>query len=589
MKLGIRSKLFLLMVGLLLVSFLVADTYLSQALDADLTAQIRDDLLVRLNFLEREASVFEASFEERAKWKSLADDLSTRGEGRVTILLKDGSILSDSEVNADDMARLQNHADRLEVQQAFAQGHGLAIRWSSTLKQRMIYVAIPFQKEGVVAGAIRFAKPLSEVESALWHLRKSMLSATGIALLVSVLLTWLLSLWMSKNVRQLIGSARKMASGDLSERTHIEGRDELAELGRVLNQLASELQNALGALRAERDLMNRVLEGMQEGVLLLGKDGHVAFANAALRHLLRLRVDTTGKSQLELIRNATLKRILDEAKFSMGPVSAEFEFNHDMGARRLLVHASAFKGEPQGMLAVFVDVTDLRRLETVRRDFVANVSHELRTPIAAVRSAAETLRRTLEVQPELSEEFVGIIERHTERLHQLVEDLLDFSHIESKEFKLVLESVDLRDSISQVLSSFKARADARKLRFLTLIPEGTPLVRADRRRLEQVLSNLVDNAIKYGAENTPIHIEVELPNEFVRIAVKDSGFGIEAQHFPRLFERFYRVDAGRSREIGGTGLGLSIVKHLVEAMHGWVWVESTPGKGSTFYFSLPVA
>jgi len=584
-KLGIRSKLFLMIVGLMLISSLVANTFLSRLLDEDLTARIRDDLLVRLSFLEREASAFEAGFEERMKWKSLADELSHRGGGRITLLLKEGKVLGDSGIEAGDIAHLENHADRLEVQQAFSNGHGSDIRWSSTLKQRMIYVAIPFQREGAVVGVVRFAKPLSEVEAALLSLRKSILSAAGIALLVSVLLTFLLSFWMSKNVRRLIVSARKMALGNLAERTHIEGRDELAELGRVLNQLASELQSALGALRKERDLMNRVLEGMQEGVLLLGKDGHVVFANAALRHLFQLSVDVTGKTQLELIRNATLKRMIDEAKFSMGPVSAELS----IASRRLLVHASAFQGEPQGMLAVFVDVTNLRRLETLRRDFVANVSHELRTPIAAVRSAAETLRRTMEVQPELADEFVGIIERNTERLHQLVEDLLDLSHIESREFHLTLEEVDLKDSISQALRMFQKQADARKLRFSTSIPEGTPLVCADKRRLEQVLSNLLDNAIKYGAENTLIHIEVEPFNEFVRVAVRDSGQGIEAKHFSRLFERFYRVDAGRSREVGGTGLGLSIVKHLVEAMHGWVLVESTLGKGSTFYFTLPTA
>jgi len=412
---------------------------------------------------------------------------------------------------------------------------------------------------------------------------------TGMVLLVAVLLTIFLSFRMSKNVRQLIDSARRMASGDLAERTHIESRDEVAELGRVLNQLATKLQNALGALRKERDLMNRVLEGMEEGVLLLGKDGRVVFANTALRNLLHLNVDVMGKSQLELIRSATLKRIIDEAKFSMELVSAEFDVSSELGSRRLLVHASAFQGEPQGMLAVFVDVTDLRRLETLRRDFVANVSHELRTPIAVVRSATETLRRTMEVQPELSDEFVGIIERNTERLHQLVEDLLDFSHIESREFRLVLEDVDLRDSIAQALLLFQKQADAKGVSFSVVIPEGIPLIRADRRRLEQVLSNLLDNAIKYGAENMPVQVEVEPLHEFVRISVKDAGQGIEAKHFSRLFERFYRVDAGRSRAVGGTGLGLSIVKHLVEAMQGWVSVESTLGQGSTFYFTLPVA
>ena len=262
-----------------------------------------------------------------------------------------------------------------------------------------------------------------------------MLLATGLALLCAVLMSSLAAHWMSKTVRALTSAARKMAGGDLDARTRLAGSDEVAELGRALDQLAGSLAEALGDLRSERDLLSRVLHGMKEGVLLLDRDARVALANPALRDILLLGPDVVGKSPLEMIRNAELKHILDRAQRASEPVSSEIELG-DLKPRRLLVHAAALPGEPGGLLAVFVDVTDLRRLETMRRDFVANVSHELRTPIATVRSAAETLRRALDTEPQAAHEFVDIIERHAVRLHDLVEDLLDLARIESRQLRL---------------------------------------------------------------------------------------------------------------------------------------------------------
>jgi two-component system phosphate regulon sensor histidine kinase PhoR len=314
----------------------------------------------------------------------------------------------------------------------------------------------------------------------------------------------------------------------------------------------------------------------------------VALANPALRDTLLLGSDVVGKSPLEVVRNAALKRILDEAASASEVVSGELEMG-DIKPRRLLVHAAALRGDPKGVLAVFVDVTDLRRLETVRRDFVANVSHELRTPVAAVRSAAETLRRAIETQPDAASEFVDMIERNADRLGQLVDDLLDLSRIESREFKLNLEAVNLEHVAGQVVSMSRERADAKGLRLSVAVAADAPAARADRRALEQVLGNLLENAVKYCAPGASVTVKAERDDATVRISMEDTGPGIEPQHLPRLFERFYRVDAGRSRELGGTGLGLSIVKHLVEAMQGRVAVESTPGQGSRFSFWLPIA
>jgi two-component system phosphate regulon sensor histidine kinase PhoR len=394
--------------------------------------------------------------------------------------------------------------------------------------------------------------------------------------------------WMSKTVRSLTAVARRMAEGDLSARTRLVGSDEVAELGRALDQLASGLMSALSELRSERDLLSRVLHGMQEGVLLLDRSGRVALANVALRDMLLLGNDVVGKSPLELVRNAELKRILDEAQKGQEAISDELELG-DLKPRRLLVHAAALPGEPGGLLAVFVDVTDLRRLETMRRDFVANVSHELRTPIATVRSAAETLRRALDTQPDAAPDFVEIIERQAERLQSLVEDLLDLARIESRQLKLNVEPIALGPMAQHMISLFRDRAQARQIRLETELATDMPLISADRRALEQVLTNLLDNAVKYATEGARVVLRAVPEHGCVRISVQDSGPGIEAKHLPRIFERFYRVDAGRSREIGGTGLGLSIVKHLVEAMDGHLGVESAPGQGTKFDFALPAA
>jgi two-component system phosphate regulon sensor histidine kinase PhoR len=379
-----------------------------------------------------------------------------------------------------------------------------------------------------------------------------------------------------------------MAAGDLDARTKLAGEDEIAELGRALDQLAGSLAAAVGQLRTERDLLSRVLDGMKEGVLLLDADGRVALANPALREMLLLGAQLTGKLPLEVIRNAELKRLLDEAESAAETVSGEIEVG-DLKPRRLLVHAAALPDEPGGLLAVFVDVTDLRRLEMIRRDFVANVSHELRTPIATIRSAAETLRRAIDAGPEAAADFIQIIERQAERLQHLVEDLLDLSRIESRQFRLALESVSVGPMIAHILPAFREQAAAKHLRVSTEIPGDLRSVRADRRALEQILTNLIENAVKYGGDGSTVTVRASTEGERVRISVADTGPGIEAAHLPRLFERFYRVDAGRSRELGGTGLGLSIVKHLVEAMGGKVSVDSAPGRGTTFAFTLPHA
>jgi two-component system phosphate regulon sensor histidine kinase PhoR len=577
-------------VGLILVAFVVADLYLARSLDTQLTERVHQDALARLALIEREASRDTVALTDVVAWDALADDLGARGHGRVTIIRLDGVVIGDSDVDTAALASLGNHADRPEVIEALARGSGSSERMSETVHERLAYVAAPFRHEGEIAGTVRFATRLAVVEAAVDRLHGVLFAATAGSLFIAVVMSSLASHWMAKVVRMLTVVARKMAGGDLEVRTGVAGEDEVAELGRALDQLASGLSDAITQLRGERDLLGGVLDGMEEGVLVLDERGRIVRVNPALRAMLLLDSDVIGRPLIEVVRNADLKELVDRARIDA--VSREIRVS-GLKPRRLLVRAAVLSQSDaaradEALLVVFRDITAMRRLETMRRDFVANASHELRTPVTAVRSAAETLRDGASSDPEAMGRFVDIIARNSERLQRLIEDLLDLSRIEAKEFRLSREAVSLRPFLDHTTSLLRGRAEDRRVRLATSVPDDVPSVYADRRALEQVTANLIDNAIKY-CPGASVTVSAELRKNRVALLVADTGPGIEAKHLPRIFERFYRVDPGRSRELGGTGLGLSIVKHLVEAMGGNVSVASEVGKGTTFTILLPRA
>jgi len=391
---------------------------------------------------------------------------------------------------------------------------------------------------------------------------------------------------MSSAVVELTVAARRMSEGDLSVRTRLHGHDELAELGSHLDLIAATLSSTLGGLRADVDLQRRILEAMHEGVVVVDRDGRVILVNPALRAMLLLGADAVGKLLMETVRHAQLHAMLEDARESPDDHPVEIELP-GLKPRRVLVQAAPLSGDDEGMLFVFVDVTELRRLESLRRDFVANASHELRTPIAAVRSATETLRNGALSDGVAAARFLDIIERNSVRLQNLVEDMLELSKLESNEFQLKRERVDLERVVPLVLALFRERAEKKGVRLAAELAAPVPAIEGDARALEHVLSNLVDNAVKYCPAGASIMVRAAVDGQRVKLVVTDTGPGIAPEHLSRVFERFYRVDAGRSRDLGGTGLGLSIVKHMVEAMRGKVSVESRVGKGSTFVVSLP--
>ena len=583
MTLGVRSRPFLASLGLIAVSLLIADAYLSSALERTLTRRIREDLEARLALVERDASLVTATQGDLAAWDAMADDLGMRARARVTLMGTDGRVLGDSAVDAGALAEEVSQSQQPEVVGALTAGRGAAMRPSASTHERLMFVAVPFAR-----GVVRAALPLTEVEAAVARARWLLVLASLVALGVSILLAWGVAGRLSSSVREVTDAARRMASGRLDARARLPGAGEIAELGRTLDQLASSLETTVAELRSERDRMSGILEAMHEGVLVIDSERRVSLVNSALREMLLLDRDVVGRSPLEVIRHAELKGILDQAWHS-DEVVGEIEVQ-GVKPRRLLVRASPLHAEPGGVLVVVVDVTDLRRLEGLRRDFVANVSHELRTPVTTIRSAVETLRGGAAQDAEAGPRFLDIVERNAARLQQLVEDLLDLSRIESRQYKLNPEAVELSAVLGHAVGLLRERAEKKQVSVEVDTPGDLPAARADRRALEQVVANLIDNAVKYTGPRCHVTVHARAASDRVlEVGVSDDGPGIEAKHLPRLFERFYRVDAGRSREEGGTGLGLSIVKHLVEAMGGRVRVESQPGEKTTFSFTLPRA
>ena len=580
MKLGIRGRLFLLSAALIAATVLILDVYVSSALRSAVEERLTADLRVRAALIAHDVQAQTA----QCDWQALAEELGRKALVRATLIAGDGTVLGDSEVKRDRLPALENHATRPEVREAMSSRFGSAHRESTTIHHGLLYLALRAEGSGPVA-VVRLAHSLEPIEAAVGKARELLLGGSLIAALAATALLSAGAHLVSRSLRQLRRAASAMVD-DLTVRTRLRGADEVGALGASLDRLADHLSHSLAQLASERDRLEAILETMAEGVLCTDADGRVVLANASLRTMLSASNPIVGRPPIEAIRNDELAEII--ARVSRTGATANTEIDvAAMTARRVRVRVSPLAGGgSEGVVAVLADVTDLKRLESLRRDFVANVSHELRTPIAAIRAAVETLEQGAIRDPEAAGEFVSIVSRHGHRLQELVEDLLRLSQIEAQKLELVPTRIDVAELLGRLVELYRLPAERHSVGLSRGECAARLFVTADARALEQVLSNLIDNAIKY-APRASVTLSAAWTDGELHIAVEDTGPGIAKNHLPRLFERFYRVDRGRSRDVGGTGLGLSIVKHLTEAMGGRVTVESVVGRGSTFTLHMP--
>jgi two-component system, OmpR family, phosphate regulon sensor histidine kinase PhoR len=567
-----HHKLFLsytlLVAGVVVILVLGVD----RALREPLVEQAKVDLLRELA-LGRE--IYDAA--TGADPDSVARHLSGVVGHRVTIIAADGVVLGESDVPPAALDQLDNHAGREEVRQARATGTGTAVRWSVSVNADLLYAAALTRRGEVV----RFAVGIEQIDRAVARVRAQILQVGAGALLLAVAFSLAFSFAATRRLRHMRRVALAMARGDLSARVRPVQRDELGELGGSLDTLAAELQRRLGQLEEEREEMTALIDSMAEGVLAVGPDGAVRRANPAARSIFELSGEARGMRPEAIARRKPFLDLIQTA-VSGAPVPAT-EISHD--GKELLATAQPLPSG--GAVLVFLDISELRRLEGVRRDFVANASHELKTPLTAIRGYSETLLDD-DIDPELRRRFTRTIHDHATRLQHILDDLLDLSRIESGGWTLEPARVSIQPSARDAWSPLESTAVDRGVSLEIRAAEGADTVTADPDALRQVFTNLLSNALRYSPDHAIIEVRVEpAGQDQIRIEVRDNGPGIAPEHLGRIFERFYRVDPARSRAEGGTGLGLSIVRHLVERHGGGVEALSEPGQGTTIRFTLP--
>lgn len=583
MRFGIRARLFAALLVLVSVVGLVSGIYLERVLRAWLEARIESNLALLTN-TGREFVQTAPGADSLPQMDQVADRLGRSSGARVTIIASDGVVLGDSELTPEQVREIENHGGRPEVRSALARGAGSARRFSTTLGTNMLYVTARYRRDDR-HGVVRLALPLSEVDAVIGRLRLALLITGLFGLALAVVVGGVAAHLLSRRLRDLVQHARAVMHDYGGGKVRPSSGDELGRLAGSFNRLVEELDRVVSDLAGERDRLETILESMSEAVLALDPEQRVTMANQAAFDLLNVSSPPVGRFLLEVIRVPALIELVTKRE-NESTATAEFELTGQPHRRVLAVVAP--QRTAGGSVLVMHDVTEMRRLERMRRDFVANVSHELRTPVSVVQANAETLLDGALEDRDQAREFLEAIYRNATRLSAMISDLLDLSRIESGQLALEMRTLRLGEVADRVARSANEAAGNRGISVENAVEPSTG-VRADEKALEHVLGNLLDNAIKYCGEGGQVTMAAAASEGVVRVEVRDDGPGIEPQHRDRVFERFYRVEPGRSRELGGTGLGLSIVRNLVNAMGGKAGFEPGDPRGSVFWFTLPAA
>ena len=567
---------------LIAVSLLVADFFITRYTSRREVQGVERSLESEARVLETElAGVDPPALEE---W---AHQVAQRTHARVTVIDPAGAVLADSHHDPETM---ENHAGRPEVQAAHRQGVGSSLRRSATINHDLCYLALELSYRARPGHILRLALPLEDVDNSIAAVRWRILGSSLVAGMVALAIAFVFSRSFTARISRLRAFAEGLGKGQFSPGSLPDGDDELGALGRSLSSTASQLCNLVDRLSVESEQREAILTSMVEGVLAVDSNLRITFANESFSRAVGAPIPIPPKAPLvELVRNPELREILSSVLAGGGSVKRRLPLP-GVAERVFEVQAAPLaSGSARGAIAILHDITDLERLERVRRDFVANVSHELRTPLTAIRGYAETLLEGALEDHENNRRFLEIIKAHAIRLNNIASDLLTLSELESGRPLPAPEPVSVRAAAESALRTVEAEA---RLRGVTLTRGRMEDARVlgDRFQIEQALVNLLDNAVKFNRPSGDVRLEITLSTEGrLCVSISDTGVGIPHDDVRRIFERFYRVDKARSREVGGTGLGLSIVKHIVERLNGTVSVESQLGKGSTFTLAFPIA
>ncbi len=575
-----------LIVLILTAAYFSLNTHLKIYVETRIQDNLKKDLLLNKNLIDNELSQKINSAD--------TDDLANRiGQSlgvRATIINPEGIVIGDSEVGKEGLSKLENHITRAEVKDAIQKGFGQSKRFSTSIRKNMLYMAVPLGKSKLI-GILRLAIPLSDIELIESRMFKTISITIIFALLATLIASFFVSIMISRPLYEMSAIAKRLATGDFSRKVIVHSNDETGDLAKALNDMADEINAKVKNISSEKAKLEAILSSMFEGIMLTNERGEILLLNPSIRKLFFIDSSPEGRKPLEVIRNNAIQEIVDRVLHENREVITQ-EVSISIPEQKTIM----INGVPivkdniiEGAVFVFHDITELKRLEEIRKDFVANVSHELRTPISSIKGYAETLLDGKVDNEDTVKEFLSIIYQDSNRLANLIDDLLDLSKIESGKMKMEFEPLEVLPIVSRCVNVLEKTAKDKTLSLKLDIPADLSKILGDHKRLSQVFLNLLDNAIKYTPEGGSITVSATSKEKIVQVDISDTGIGISEKDLPRIFERFYRVDKARSRELGGTGLGLSIVKHIIQAHNGQVWVQSTLGQGSTFSFTIPIA
>jgi two-component system, OmpR family, phosphate regulon sensor histidine kinase PhoR len=580
--LGFRAKIFLASLGVAAAALVFVTVIVAYERQQDERSSIEMRLVTQAQLIA-ELLAQNSKISPDQDLDDEADRLAELMQTRVTLIGADGRVLGDSDLEGQALADIENHLQRPEVQHARAQGVGVVARYSTTVRIEMLYAAVTAHHPQV--RYVRAALPLTTVSDQIRRVGGQAGLAFALAIPFALGLAWLASALLSKRVRTIAAVAQRYRKGDLTRPSYDYGPDELGEVARVLDGSVQELGRRLDELSRDRARLDAILSGMVEGVLVLDAAGRIQLANRAAQSMLRMDTSSVGRPYVEVIRHPDIAAQLGTALRGQDVDSREIALTRDPGRTFVARAAPVSRGGGGGAVLVLHEITDLRRADQIRRDFVANVSHELRTPLTAIRGYVEALLDDRS-DSEDAQKFLEIIARHSERMERLVSDLLRLARLDARQEALDLASCDLHQLFNTVIADVAQTAEAKHQQITTAVDGAGSRVTADPAKLHDVLRNLVENAVHYSPDHAAIRLEATHQNGVVRISVSDSGPGIPPEDLSRVFERFYRVDKSRARP-GGTGLGLAIVRHLIELHGGQAVAENRPEGGARFVITLP--
>lgn len=508
---------------------------------------------------------------------------------RITVILPDGVVIADSDENP---ANMENHKNRPEIINAFRGDTDSVSRYSDTLEKEMMYVALPIEQNNIVQAVIRTSISISDIDEKIRQaVYQVIMDGFFIALFASIV-AFFISKKFTRSIEEMKEGAKYFSQGDLSRKLVIPDSEEMAGLAHAMNTMAATLDDKIKTTIHQKNELDSVLSSMQEGVIALDLDKQIISINPSAGDIFHVTPDDVRQTSIEeSIRNHSLLKFITDAEKSQTPIERDIVIFNNNNKRVVYIHSAPLidAGKKQiGLLIILSDVTKLRQLENIRQDFAANVSHEIKTPLTSIKGFIETLMSEPNISDEEQNRFYDVIERNVSRLNAIIDDLLQLSQIEQIEDRnqLTLIETDLCDVITNAIHACRDKANQKNI-YIEKKQLSEKKIKADPQLIEQAVINLIDNAIKYSHEKSHIMVESVIAESEVILKVSDNGPGIDKRHLNRLFERFYRVDKGRSRKLGGTGLGLAIVKHIVMAHNGRINVESKLGQGSTFSIHLP--